>query len=179
MTQDKGFGDSMAKKALNDRGIFGRLKNALFSGGTDGSTITVAFQLDDPHNGWTIVKKNDVEGQEGGEGEDGGGESSSSGTSSSSGKNGGSIEGKGSTPFGLSSDSPMLAPISSEQAQQNPKVATGNLAARVKRIEDEVYGESTDPFYEDFMDERMELVKEFCEGKEDVDSLIEHYLLGD
>ena len=173
MTQDKGFGDSMAKKALNDRGIFGRLKNALFAGGTDGSTITVAFQLDDPHNGWTIVEKNDVEGQ------DGGSKSSSSSSSSSSGKNGGSIEGKGSTPFGLSSDSPMLAPISSEQAQQNPKVATGNLAARVKRIEDEVYGESTDPFYEDFMEERMELVKEFCVGKGNVDSLIEHYLLGD
>ena len=108
----------MAKKALNDRGIFGRLKNALFAGGTDGSTITVAFQLDDPHNGWTIVEKGDVEGQdgEGGE-EDGGGESSSSSSSSSSSKNGGSIEGKGSTPFGLSSDSPMLVPISSEQAQ--------------------------------------------------------------
>ena len=168
----------MAKKALNDRGIFGRLKNALFSGGTDGSTITVAFQLDDPHNGWTIVEKKDVEGQAREEGEDGG-ESSSSSSSSSSRKNGGSIEGKGSMPFGLSSDSPMLAPISSEQAQKNPNAATGNLAARVKRIEDEVYGESTDPFYEDFMDERMELVKEFCEGKEDVDSLIEHYLLGD
>ena len=166
----------MAKKALNDRGIFGRLKNALFAGGTDGSTITVAFQLDDPHNGWTIVEKKDVEGQEG---EDGGGESSSSSSSSSPRKNWDSIEGKGSTPFGLSSDSPMLAPISSEQAQQNPKVATGNLAARVKRIEDEVYGESTDPFYEDFMEERMELVKEFCEGKGNVDSLIEHYLLGD
>ena len=176
LTQDKGFGDSMAKKALNDRGIFGRLKNALFAGGTDGSTITVAFQLDDPHNGWTIVEKKDVEGQEG---EDGGGESSSSSSSSSPRKNWDSIEGKGSTPFGLSSDSPMLAPISSEQAQQNPKVATGNLAARVKRIEDEVYGESTDPFYEDFMEERMELVKEFCEGKGNVDSLIEHYLLGD
>ena len=57
LNQDKGFGDSMAKKALSGRGILGRLKNALFAGGTDGGTITVAFQLDDPHNGWTIVEK--------------------------------------------------------------------------------------------------------------------------
>jgi hypothetical protein len=39
--------------------------------------------------------------------------------------------------------------------------------------------ESLDPFYEDFMEERMELVKEVCEGKRDVDSLIEHCLLGE
>jgi hypothetical protein len=73
----------------------------------------------------------------------------------------------------------MLASISAEQAQKNPKDATGNLAARVKRIEDEVYGESTDPFYEDFMEERMELVKEVCEGKADVQTLIEHCLKND
>ena len=190
LTPDKGFGDSMAKKALNGRGIFGRLKNALFAGGTDGSTISVAFQLDDPHNGWTIVEKKDAEGKEGKDGEegkDGGGESSLSGgkggssASGSMGSSGSSSSdgGKGSTPFGLSSDSPMLAPLSSEQAQKNPKDATGNLAARVKRIEDEVYGESTDPFYEEFMEERMELVKEVCDGKRNVYSLIEHCLLGE
>ena len=200
LTQDKGFGDSMAKKALNGRGIFGRLKNALFAGGTDGSTITVAFQLDDPHNGWTIVEKKDAEGKEGEDGEEGkegGGESSSSGgkggsssggsggssgSSSSSGKNGGSGGGKGSTPFGLSPDSPMLAPIGAQEAQKNPKDASGNLAARVKRLEDEVgitppTSESSDPFYEDFMEERMELVKEVCDGKRDAYSLIEHCLL--
>ena len=209
LTQDKGFGDSMAKKALNGRGIFGRLKNALFAGGTDGSTITVAFQLDDPHNGWTIVEKKDVEGKEGKEGEEGkegkegkegdsessssignGGSSSSLGGSSSgkgSGANGGSGGGKNgsggsSTPFGLSPDSPMLAPIGAQEAQANPKDASGNLAARVKRLEDEVgitppTSESSDPFYEDFMEERMELVKEVCDGKRDAYSLIEHCLL--
>ena len=210
MTQDKGFGDSMAKKALNGRGIFGRLKNALFAGGTDGSTITVAFQLDDPHNGWTIVEKKDVkgkegeEGKEGKEGKEGGGESSSSGgKGGSSSSLGGSSSGKGSganggsggtgggkgggsggssTPFGLSPDSPMLAPIGAQEAQKNPKDASGNLAARVKRLEDEVgitppTSESSDPFYEDFMEERMELVKEVCDGKRDAYSLIEHCLL--
>ena len=41
----------------------------------------------------------------------------------------------------------------------------------------EKVSESTDPFYEDFMQERMELVKEVCDGKRDVYSLIEHCLL--
>jgi len=71
----------------------------------------------------------------------------------------------------------MLASISAEQSQKNPKDAIGNLAARVKRIEGEVYGESIDPFYEEFMEERMELVKEVCDGKQDVYALIEHCLL--
>ena len=59
-----------------------------------------------------------------------------------------------------------------------------NLAARVKRLEDEVgitppTSESTDPFEEAFMEERMELVKEVCEGKADVQALIEHCLEND
>ena len=41
----------------------------------------------------------------------------------------------------------------------------------------EKVSESTDPFYEDFMQERIELVKEVCDGKRDVYSLIEHCLL--
>ena len=132
LNPDKGFGDSMAKKALNGRGIFGRLKNALFSGGTDGSTITVAFQLDDPHNGWTIVEKKEQpmsDDKKKGKGEEG--------KPSSSDEEGGESGGK---------------------------------------EEDEV-SESYDPFYEDFMEERMELVKEVCEGKCDAYSLIEHCLL--
>ena len=131
LTPDKGFGDSMAKKALNGRGIFGRLKNALFAGGTDGSTITVAFQLDDPHNGWTIVEKKEQDVPADKEkGKDEGGKPDSSDSSD---------EGGG---------------------------------------EGEV-SESYDPFYEDFMEERMELVKEVCDGKGGVDSLIEHCLLGE
>ena len=59
-----------------------------------------------------------------------------------------------------------------------------NLAARVKRLEDEVgitppTSESRDPFEEAFMEERMELVKEVCEGKADVQTLIEHCLEND
>ena len=169
---DKGFGDSMAKKALGGRGFFGRLKQQLFSGQQKSESISVAFQFADPNDGWKFVESKEAdlgEDKDGkgktdsssgsiGGGASGGKGGSSSGTngsgaggSGSSDKNGGSGGGKGSTPFGLSSDSPMLAPISSEQAQKNPKDATGNLAARVKRIEDEVYGESTDPFYEGFM----------------------------
>lgn len=185
LKKDDGFGKSMADKALGNRGVLGRLKQKLFAGGQSNNVISVAFMLADPNDGWKEVKEDTN--KETGDSEDSGNEGKSGdiGTSSSGkggsggGKNGEGGGGKGSAPFGLSPDSPMLAPISAEQAQKNPKDATGNLAARVKRIEDEVYSESSDPFYEDFMEERMELVKEVCAGKENVDSLIEHCLLGE
>ena len=129
-------------------------------------------------------------GASGGKGGSSNGPNDSGAGGGSSGKNGGSGGGKNgssgssgsSTPFGLSPDSPMLAPIGAQEAQSNPKDASGNLAARVKRLEDEVgitppSSESSDPFYEDFMEERMELVKEVCDGKRDAYSLIEHCLL--
>lgn len=191
LKRDEGFGKEMANKALGNRGLFGRLKQKLFAGGQKSESISVAFQMADMNDGWKLVESDDSnpKGTDDAKGNDADSSSGSNdgsaiekktaGKSGSSGKNGGSGEGKGSTPFGLSSDSPMLASISAEQAQKNPKDATGNLAARVKRIEDEVYDESIDPFYEDFMEERMGLVKEVCEDKENIDSLIEHCLLGE
>lgn len=166
----------------------------------------MAFQFADPNDGWKFVESKDGELGEEGKGKEGKsgdtgtssgtsasgkGGSSTSGVGGSSGKgtgaNGGSGGGKNgsggsSTPFGLSPDSPMLAPIGAQEAQKNPKDASGNLAARVKRLEDEVgitppTSESSDPFYEEFMGERMELVKEVCDGKRDAYSLIEHCLL--
>lgn len=131
LNQDKGFGDSMAKKALNGRGMFGRLKNALFAGGTDGSTITVAFQLDDPHNGWTIVEKKEV------------------------------------------------ATVDDNDKKGNDKGGKGKDEGDGETGGKDEVSESYDPFYEDFMEERMDLIKEVCEGKVDVDSLIEHCLLGE
>lgn len=205
LKKDDGFGKSMADKALGNRGVLGRLKQKLFAGGQSNNVISVAFMLADPNDGWKEVKEDtnketgDSADSSGGDGKSGdtgtsssgkGGASSSLGGSSSgkgSGANGGSSGGKNgsggsSTPFGLSPDSPMLAPIGAQEAQSNPKDASGNLAARVKRLEDEVgitppTSESSDPFYEDFMEERMELVKEVCDGKCDAYSLIEHCLL--
>lgn len=190
---DKGFGDSMAKKALGGRGFFGRLKQQLFSGQQKSESISVAFQFADPNDGWKFVDSTKKDpGPDGGGGDEGGssgggGGGSSSGSGGSSGKGGASgSSGKGEAgggAFSSPSSSPELyAPLTSEQAKEAPKDAAMNLAARVKRLEDEVgitppTSESTDPFYEDFMQERMELVKEVCDGKRDVYSLIEHCLL--
>ena len=43
MTKDDGFGKEMAKKALSNRGILGRLKQKLFSGQQSSNVISVAF----------------------------------------------------------------------------------------------------------------------------------------
>lgn len=183
LKQDKGFGDLMAKKALGGRGFFGRLKQQLFSGQQKSESISVAFQFADPNDGWKFVesKEADLGEDEGGkDGEDGGESGSTKGGSSGS-----SSDGAGGGAFGSPSSSPELyTPLTATQAQKNPNDATMNLAARVKRLEDEVgitppTTESTDPFYEDFMEERMELVKEVCEGKADVQTLIEHCLTND
>ena len=55
LKQDKGFGDSMAKKALGGRGFFGRLKQQLFSGQQKSESISVAFQYADPNDGWKFI----------------------------------------------------------------------------------------------------------------------------
>jgi hypothetical protein len=209
LKQDKGVGDSFAKKALGGRGLLGRLKQKLFAGQQKSESISVAFQLADPNDGWEFVEseKTDVGADQKGKEDEkngGGGGSSSekSGGSGGSSGNGGSAgggssggssggaggsggnktgafggKGGGTTPFGLQPNSPMLAPITAQQAQKNPNDATMNLAARVKRLEDEVgitppTSESTDPFYDVFMGERMEMVKLVCEGKSDAGELI-------
>ena len=46
----------MAKKALNNRGLLGRLRQKLFSSGQSNNVISVAFQLADLNDGWKEVK---------------------------------------------------------------------------------------------------------------------------
>ena len=189
LKKDEGFGKTMADKALGNRGILGRLKQKIFSGGQSNNVISVAFMMADPNDGWNEIEpdKNPEDGSEGGSsGSESKGGGSSSGSGGSSGSTGSSGKGgAGGGAFGSPSSSPELyAPLTSEQAQETPKDAAKNLAARVKRLEDEVgitppTSESTDPFEEAFMEERMELVKEVCEGKADVQVLIEHCLTND
>ena len=54
---DSGFGKQMADKALNNRGILGRMKQKLFSGQQNSNTIQVVFQLADPNDGWKVVEQ--------------------------------------------------------------------------------------------------------------------------
>lgn len=161
----------------------------MFSGQQKSESISVAFQFADPNDGWKFVesKEADLGEDEGGKDGEDGGESGSPkvGSSGSSSGGAGGRGGAAGGAFGSPSSSPELyTPLTAPQAQKNPNDATMNLAARVKRLEDEVgitppTSESTDPFYEDFMEERMELVKEVCEGKADVQTLIEHCLTND
>ena len=53
---DEAFGAEMAKKALNNRGILGRLKQKILSGGQSNNVISVAFQMADWNDGWTKVQ---------------------------------------------------------------------------------------------------------------------------
>jgi hypothetical protein len=53
---DEAFGAEMAKKALNNRGILGRLKQKILSGGQSNNVISVAFQMADWNDGWTEVQ---------------------------------------------------------------------------------------------------------------------------
>ena len=54
LTKDEGFGQEMADKALDNRGILGRLKQKIF-GGQSNNVISVAFQMADYNDGWTVV----------------------------------------------------------------------------------------------------------------------------
>ena len=46
----------MAKKALDNRGILGRLKQKLFSGQQSNNLISVVFQLSDP-NDYKLIER--------------------------------------------------------------------------------------------------------------------------
>ena len=67
-----------------------------------------------------------------------------------------------------------------EKLADDKKGKEGNDGSSSSSEKDvETAAESSDPFYEDFMEERLELVKEACEGKCDIDELINHYLDND
>ena len=73
LKSDEGFGQEMAKKALDNRGILGRLKQMIFSGGQSNNVISVCFQMADPNDGeWKIVEDKDGKNAELKEPEDGG-----------------------------------------------------------------------------------------------------------
>lgn len=63
LSLDQGFGKSMAKKALGNRGILGRLKQKLFSGQQSNNLISVVFQLDDP-NDYKVIERKDNQDKE-------------------------------------------------------------------------------------------------------------------
>lgn len=60
LKEDASFGKKMASKALDNRGILGRLKQKLFAGGQDSGQISVAFQLGDKNDGsWKQLQNDD------------------------------------------------------------------------------------------------------------------------
>lgn len=173
---DQAFGKSMADKALSNRGILGRLKQKLFSGGQSNNVVSVAFQMADPEDGWKLVDEKtgkEIEtgevGAEGGDaGAEGGGRGSGSSSSSGGETGSGSGDGKGNG-GGTGSSGEEL----SGDKDMN-KLLT--LLQRVERLEDTVgvgpgskgsknVDESSDPFFGVF-DEldmpRRRLVKEAC-----------------
>lgn len=57
MVRDDGYGKKMASKALDDRGLWGRLKQKILPGQQASNTISVAFQAADYGDGWKLVDK--------------------------------------------------------------------------------------------------------------------------
>ena len=181
----------MAKKALGNRGILGRLKQKIFAGGQSNNVISVAFQMADPNDGWKLIKEKDdgtTDGTEGsdpsGGGDSGGGASGSGGNGAGS-KDSGNDSGKGGG---------MKAAMTPQEVKDYTKVFAdgkdgeknmGNLkslATRVKRIEDEVYEESTmgeeDPFADMFLEDgRLELARRSCLGDASaIDEMLDFHL---
>ena len=97
LTEDKAFGKKMASKALDNRGILGRLKQQVFAGGQESNTISVAFQMADMNDGWKTVGeegKKDPEGGAGGDGKGGVGKGGAGGKGAAGGSGNGA-SGKG------------------------------------------------------------------------------------
>jgi hypothetical protein len=85
---DIGYGKKLADTALSNRGIMGRLRQQIFSGGQKSEQISVAFQLSDPNDDWKFVKEDGevVNGGAEGEGDKGdGGKDGSGGAGSGTG----------------------------------------------------------------------------------------------
>jgi len=91
---DSGYGKKMADAALSNRGILGRLKQKIFSGGQKSESISVAFQLADPNDGWELVKPEETEITGGDEGDTGKETSSAPKPTTSSGEPEGGGEGE-------------------------------------------------------------------------------------
>lgn len=96
---DQNFGKEMADTALGNRGILGRLKQKVFAGGQSNNVISVAFQLADPNDGWTLVDEKtgeQIDAGENGEGADGKGGDGKGGGDAGAGKGGAGGSGSGS-----------------------------------------------------------------------------------
>ena len=71
LNQDEKFGEEMAKKALGNRGLLGRMKQKLFAGGQNSNVISVAFQPADWRDGWEKDNQDNDGDQSDGDGSDG------------------------------------------------------------------------------------------------------------
>ena len=92
---DEKLGKSLAKSAMGDRGLWGRFKQKMFSGGQANNVISLSFQLADPEDGWKLVDEKtgeEIDTGEDGENPGGGGDGSGG-----SGDGTGGGEGKGGT----------------------------------------------------------------------------------
>ena len=102
LVSDPGVGQSMAKAALGNRGFMSRMKQKIFAGGQSNNVISVAFQMADPNDGWTLVneKGQEIEGAEGDkEGEEGKGKEGADGKNATGkGAEGKGADGKGNVP---------------------------------------------------------------------------------
>ena len=139
---DAGVGKKFANKALSNRGILGRLRQKLFSGGQSNNVVSVAFQLADWRDGWKLVEEEKEKGgEEGSSGGDGGKEGGGSGRSDGSGGSGGKGDGSsGSEPTGASGDGSSGAVGLGEKDMDSLMT----LLQRVRNVEKEVYGKQMD-----------------------------------
>ena len=156
LSSDPSFGESMAKKGLSNRGFMSRMKQKIFAGGQSNNVISVAFQMADPNDGWTLVneKGQTIEGADGGgEGKEGAGKEGAGGA----GKGGASGAGGGST--GSGSTGATGGSSSGQKLTDKDIEKIKSLLQRIIDLEKQVFGkeqeqqkqvsESTQKHFED------------------------------
>lgn len=143
LTEDKAFGKKMASKALDNRGILGRLKQQVFSGGQESNTISVAFQMADMNDGWKTVGEEGKKDPEGGAAGDGGDGKGNDGKGGAGGKgavggSGNGASGNGGSGAGKAGGNGNAAGGTNVNIDDKQMQSLMSLLQRVNRLEEEV-----------------------------------------
>ena len=177
----------MAEKALGNRGMMGRLMQKLFAGGQANNVISVAFQMADPDDGWTLVDEKTGQPIEvddnGGSDVDGNGDfgdENGSDFDDVDGKGNGKDEGNGNR--NRNADKSLEERIAKIEGLMTDNNLWGDVPPP-QRNNETAANESSDPFEEILADAReldrprLNLVREVCESGKKIGELVDSFLM--
>ena len=169
---DSAFGGQLAKKALSNRGILGRLRQKLFAGGQTNNVISVAFQMADPNDGWKLVdektgKEVDTGEEENAQGEekDGKGNSSKTSTAGADAENGEKAKGKDKD----LNDPTLLQRVEKIEGKMTDNDLWGKVPHPQQSAKESFVGN----------DKLMGAVRLVCDGGMDVGKMVDEFLIGE